>query len=304
MDVLFVKIIAVILVFAAGYLLKLCKILEKSDGGLLLKLIFYAAVPSIVLLSVSKVKLSLDFIYFPIILFLIIALTYLASFFCAKLFGFARSSFGVFLVACVIMNTGFLLPFIAALNNSRATALWAIFDAANILFVFTFAYYLACKYGKNNAKFEFILKKFLFSPPLWAMAIGIIFSVFEVSLPSIAQETLSLLGGLAGPLLMLALGIYFEPKFKNMLPIFCAICIRMVLGFFLGVFFVRLFGICGLNKSIIILSAAAPVGYNTLTFSSLENLDTEFAANLVSFSMLIGLITTSFLMFWLNINIS
>lgn len=302
MDVLFVKIIAVILVFAVGYLLKSLKILKKDDGGLLLKLIFYAAVPSIVLLSVSKVKLSLDFVYFPIILFLIILVTYIISFFCAKLFNFERSSFGVFLVACVIMNTGFLLPFIAALNNQRATALWAIFDAANILFVFTFAYYLACKYGKNNVKFEFILKKFLFSPVLWALFAGFVLNVFELQLPSVASETLLLLGNLAGPLLMLALGIYFEPKFKNMLPIFCAICIRMVLGFFLGVFFVRLLGICGLNKSIIILSAAAPVGYNTLTFSSLENLNTEFAANLVSFSMLIGLITTSFLMFWLKIN--
>jgi len=38
------------------------------------------------------------------------------------------------------------------------------------------------------------------------------------------------------------------------------------------------------------IGAAAPVGYTTLTYSFLENLDMEFAASLISFSIIMGMI--------------
>ncbi len=89
---------------------------------------------------------------------------------------------------------------------------------------------------------------------------------------------------------MLSLGIYFSPKLVKIFPLISAIVIRMLFGLLLGFFFVELLNLEGLTRLIILIGSAAPVGYNTLTFSSLENLDKEFAASLVSFSILIGIV--------------
>ena len=78
------------------------------------------------------------------------------------------------------------------------------------------------------------------------------------------------------------------------------IVIRSGIGFLLGLLFVSILGIQGLAKSIIIICASSPVGYNTLIFSSLENLDKEFAAEVVSISILLGIIYLPILMFLIS----
>jgi len=63
----------------------------------------------------------------------------------------------------------------------------------------------------------------------------------------------------------------------------------MGLGLLLGWLLTLIFGITGMTRTIIIASSSTPVGFNTLIFANLEKLDREFAANLVSFSILIAL---------------
>jgi malate permease and related proteins len=64
----------------------------------------------------------------------------------------------------------------------------------------------------------------------------------------------------------------------------------MGLGMFLGLLLIYLFGLDGITRYVVILATATPIGYNTLTFSSIEKLDTEFAAALISVSILISMI--------------
>ena len=49
-----------------------------------------------------------------------------------------------------------------------------------------------------------------------------------------------------------------------------ALIIRMGLGLFLGILLAYIFGLEGVTKNVVILATATPVGYNTLTFSSVE----------------------------------
>lgn len=104
-----------------------------------------------------------------------------------------------------------------------------------------------------------------------------------------------------GPLFMIALGVFFEPKIVNLPPTLTAISIRMVIGTFVGIFLATIFGLSGIDKQILILLAASPIGINTITFASLENLDKELAASIVSVGLLIGLIVTPILMLVLGV---
>ena len=60
------------------------------------------------------------------------------------------------------------------------------------------------------------------------------------------------------------------------------------------------FNLEGLEKIITLVGTSAPVGFNTLTFASLENLDKEFAATLVSVAIGIGIFSVPILLFFLS----
>jgi predicted permease len=65
-----------------------------------------------------------------------------------------------------------------------------------------------------------------------------------------------------------------------------------------GLIIVSLFKLDGIEKTISMVGIAAPVGFNMLTFSSLENLNKEFAASVLSFSILIGVFSTPLIIFF------
>ena len=73
--------------------------------------------------------------------------------------------------------------------------------------------------------------------------------------------------------------------------------IRILGGLAFGILLSNLFGLEDMLRKVVIICSSAPVGYNTLVLSSLENLDKEFAASLVSISLILGIIYVPVLMF-------
>lgn len=290
MNEIIIKIIPVILIFILGYLLKRIKLLNKENGDLFLKLVFYVSLPALILLSITNIDLNLSFIYLPFIAVLVILITYVVSYFIGNFFNLKNYSLGVFLVGSLIMNMGFTLPFFIAAYGTEGLARASLFDFGNGLLTFTFIYYLACKYGENKKDSKTMVKKFLYSPPLWALVIGLALNLQNIKIPDISTNFLQLLGNMTIPLIMLSLGIYFSFKIVKTKALISLIFIRMILGLLLGLFFVYIFNLDGVNRMVVLIGASAPVGYNTLTFSSMENLDKEFAASIISYSILLGIV--------------
>jgi predicted permease len=142
-----------------------------------------------------------------------------------------------------------------------------------------------------------MIKKLLYSPPLLSIIIALILNYTHTPLPEIITPFLQSLSYLVTPLIMLALGIYFTPSFVKIKPLISIIFIRVGIGFLLGILFVKLFNLEGVSRLVVLIGASAPVGYNTVVFSSLENLDKEFATSVVSVSILLGLILVPLLMY-------
>jgi predicted permease len=55
----------------------------------------------------------------------------------------------------------------------------------------------------------------------------------------------------------------------------------MGVGLGIGIALSALFGLSGITKSVVIVCGALPIGFNTLIFANLENMDREFAATIV-----------------------
>jgi predicted permease len=234
--------------------------------------------------------MTMEFVYLPVIAVCIIAIMYVLSFLAGRAFKLPSPTMGVLIVGTMILNNGFLYPFIIAAYGDEGLARILTLDVLNGFLAFTWVYYLACRYGSNSSNRKVLIKKFLSSPPIWAIIISIILNVTGRQIPPVISGTFEILGDLTIPLIMLALGIYFTPKLIRPLPIFTGIAIRMLIGLLLGFAFAEIFGLTGLTRNIVLLGASAPIGFNTLTFASLEDLDKEFAASLLSFSIVIGMI--------------
>ena len=283
------KIIPIILIFFLGYFLKRIKLFGKETADIFLKFIFYVSMPALVFHSVSQIWLSIKFIYLPFIAFTVFFVIYFITSFIGKKLELSQKTLGTFILGSIIMNTGFSLPFIFSAFGEKGVATVAIFDFGNALLVLTFGYYIAMKYGKaENTKINY--QKLFFLPPIWGLIFGLLFNLIKIPVPTIANNFLNQIGMLTIPLIMLSIGIYFSPRIKNLSRLLIVLFIRTGIGLLLGFVFASILNLQGVIKTIVIICSGAPVGYNTLVFSTLENLDKEFAANLVSVSILTGIV--------------
>jgi predicted permease len=290
MSLMLLKIVPVVLTFLLGFLLRRIGLFSKSNADLFQKLFFHVALPALILLSVPRLDLSLKVAMLPLIASLINFTSCGVAYVVGRRLQLDRPTLGVFIIGSSVMNTGFTFPFVLSAYGPEGMAFSTLFDFGNAAVVLSFIYYLACRYGSDgNQSSLVLLKKFLASSPLITLAIAVVFNLAGVHLPEVGIEFLKILGGMTTPLMMLSLGIYFDPRICRNGPLGTVIALRMLMGLLLGTMLAELFDLHGLIKVIVLLSASAPSGVTTLIFATMENLDKDFAASVVSYSTLIGL---------------
>jgi len=292
---LLIKLLPLFFIFLVGWFLRYRKIFNQQNADDFIKLVFFVSLPGLIINSLTKTTLTSEFILLPVISAIIIFAMYIFSLAAGKLLKLPRPSLGVLIIGTMILNNGFVIPFIVEAFGDEGLSRLIIFDFSNGVLAFTLVYFLACKYGNNCTNIKSLYQKILFSPSIWALFAGLILNLTQYQLPEFLSGFFKIVGDLTIPILMLTMGIYFSPRFIRMIPVFTGIIIRTGVGFALGLLLCYIFGIEGLNRTIVLISSAAAIGFNTLTFTSMEKLDREFAASLVSFGMLCGVIVVPLL---------
>jgi len=300
MNPFFIKIIPLILAFGMGLFVRYVRLMNRDDAPVLLRFVLNVSLPAMALNSILRAHLTLDMMYLPLSGIAIVIVMYFVGTLFGRQLKLSRGMMGSFLVGTMIMNTAFSLPFFAAAYGDEGFARGTLFDVGNILMIFTFTYYQAVKYGSHSGKNNGWWKRFLRLPPLWAMVIGFGMRLVRLEMPDIGINFLQLIGQPTIPLIMIALGLYFHPRLRNLGMAFTAIGIRMVLGLVCGYALATLFGLQGITRAVVIVSSATPIGFNTLIFANLEDLDREFAATIVSLSILIALFYIPLLIYCLS----
>ena len=274
--------------------------MRSEDGGLLLKLVFYLAMPALVLVSFNRIHFTLEFIYLPLMAGIVLFVSGSIAYFAGKRLELPRQAMGTFIIAAMIMNTGFSLPFVVAAYGDEGLVRLAMFDLGNASLVLTVVYFIAGKYGGNGTNGKAALKKVLTAPPVWALFIATLLNVNGMRLPQTVIKILDPLSATTIPFLLLALGAYFDPQLVRPRAVLVLLPLRMGLGLLLGIGLAKLLGLQGLTFNVAVLCSAAPVGFNALTFTYLEKLDIPFAASLLSLSILIALFWLPGLLFFLD----
>lgn len=289
------KIFPLFLAFFVGIIARQLKLLSKKDAPILLKTVLNVSLPAVAILAINRMQLQMDLIFIPISAMLIVFGVYAVSKSLEKVLKLPRATYGSFLVGTLVANSAFALPFLAASHQEQGLAMASLFDIGNSIMIFTFIYYQSVKYGDSTHDGKIDWRKFLKLPPLWAFALAFMLKAFNVEFPALAVNFLELMGSPTVPLVMVSLGLYFEPSFKQLEYALLAVLIRMGVGLALGFGLSYIFSLTGLVRTVVISCSALPIGFNTLIFADIENLDREFAATEVSISMIVAM----FLIPWL-----
>jgi predicted permease len=299
-DIIIVKVLPLILIFLAAFGLKKAKIFSEQDGERILKLNFYIAVPALIFVSLQTLPINPKYFVLPIIPLIIISTLTSVAFLLSKKLSLSRPTLGTFLVGSAIINTGFTFPFLYSVYGPEAILPASFFDLGGMFMTFGFIYFLACRYGQKGSDINYAIKKILSSPPLWAIILGIVFNLLHIPVHESITNAMNLLGQLVIPSAMLAVGFYFHLEGGQWKLVTLTIFIRMALGVCVGIILSKLFGLTGFIQHMVIILSASPIGYNTITFASLENLDVKLAAKMLSVSTLIGMLLIPILIYFLH----
>lgn len=292
-EILLTKLMPIILYFLIGYILKIMNILKKEDATILLKLIFYLMSPAIIITSVSTMRFSKTLMYYPISAICIHLVMFLVGKIISSKIKLNEKEKKIFRGGILIMNLTFILPFFISFFGEENVYLLSIFDAGNLIMVTTAVYSIFIYNEKENLWEK--IKKILKSPLIISLFIGITLNLANIRIPFGLEITLKNIASTTGVLIMLALGIYFNPKFSKLKLSFIIILIKIIGILLVGMLIGKIFGLDEMGKTIILLGAFSPVGNNILTYVFITDGDMELAINVVSLSIIISFIMVSLL---------
>lgn len=300
MDI-FIKLFPIFALIGIGYLLKRQGVFNADFGRKLLMFAFLVATPALALRSISTLHLDLSLLA---LIFLPVALTGLSFLLVKPLekkVHLKPKQFAVFLMATMAVNSGFTLPFVMSLAGDEGAARVSLFTAINNAMVFGWVYAIAISYGQREVLSKTgVLRKVVLTPVFISIIVALALNVTGAAIPYWITPPIDILANLTSPLILLALGFLLE--FRLMFPIqtFQSLFIRMIGGLAIGFLFVNLFNLTGVDRITALILSASPVGFNTITFSSLEKLDDEFAVSIVSMGLIVGLVLITALTVWLG----
>ncbi len=282
-----------------GFFLKKTDLLKKADGSLLSRMILNITLPSVIFLSISQAKIE------PLEL-LVLAASGLAIAVCLRMIGGRVASVlklddptaGVFILGCMVMNIGTLMiPVVGTVFGPGAVSRTAAFDVGNSVMASGYGYYVATQYGSKNPQgLTSGIRRVLSVPVLWAIVLGLIINLAGLTIPGFFSKLLTPLSQANAPLAMLALGIFVSFKFSKWKLMSLAVFLRMGVGLLIGQLIILLTQMQGLDRMVVTLASAMPIGMIPLAYAATEGLDTEFAASCISFSIIVGMITTPLLL--------
>lgn len=141
-------------------------------------------------------------------------------------------------------------------------------------------------------------------PLLYAVAIGIALSFWGVELPSPIAKTITLIGNLTVPLMLLMLGASLSRLKVTAFGRAAAVsAFRIGGGALIGTLVAMLFDLTGSMKAVLILQSANPVAVYNYLFAQRWNNEPEEVAGVVVLSTVVSTVTIPLLLVWLSASV-
>ena len=284
---------------ALGFLLKQIGLISREDRHALIHIIFAATLPATVFVSLSRANVGpRNLLVLAGCAVTIPLVTHLIARQAARVMGLRRETAAVMVLSTLVSAVMlYLAPVFSAFYGSEGLSRVAAYDLGNALIASSYSYYLATRYAEEHtSRWSVACKRVLTVPQFWAAVLALAVNLTGVSVPTPIMRLLEPLGAANGPLGMLVLGCFVELRLPAWRPVLATVGLRMGLSWVIGQLLVLATGLTGLDRTVVSLAAATPIGIVPLTYASMFGLDTEFAATTLSLSIVIGVVSTPILL--------
>jgi len=285
-----VRVALLIGLFAAGFSARRVGWLKPPQAGFMLRLVINVGLPALFIADVSRIPLRMELLALPASSLAIMVAAWGISLLLGRALHLTRADQGTATICGMSINNGFLFPFVIAVWGATGFGQMALFDLGHVLGQSLLVYAIAATYGGRAAGFGPVLRRVLSFPPLWALLVALLLNGSGAQLPEWLVTVLRAVGQSVLLLVIVALGVLFDVRLLRDRRVPAIIGLRMLVGFALGWLCVQAFGLTGMARSVVLLGAAAPIGFNAVVLSDMEKLNRELAASAASISVLIGLV--------------
>ena len=285
-------LLAFVLIFIAGSLLRSRRVLTKTHADLVARFVFSISLPATILISLDTVDLHASSWKLPAAAAFVVLPLVCVAWGVARLLHLPRPSRGAFIASSGIMNMAFFAyPVILATVGPEGLARALHFDVGHSILVFKVVYAVAIGHGAHTLSPSSALLRFVSAPPLWAVSFMVMMKLIGATLPVPVHQTLTPIHWTTTPLASLMLGLSLDVNALRgrVIPALTGTALRMGGGFLLGSLASDLLGLSHLERAIVMISAAMPAGLNSVIFSTEERLDVDLAAAIVALSICVGI---------------
>lgn len=282
---------AFIAIFLLGALLRSSGLLGRIHAERLAFVVFSISLPATILVSLDRVVFAPTAWKLPLAACLVTLSMLFCSWPVARLLHLPRATRGGFLLGTGCINSVyFAYPVVLATLGDKGLAQAILFDLGQTTLTLTVIYGLAVWHGAKGTTARSAMRRFVSSPPLWALCLSLLLTLLERHLPGWLHDTLTPIHLTTTPLasLVLGLSISFSAVRRTWALALLGVGMRMVGGLLLGFAVAYGLDLAGMERAIVILVSAMPSAVTAVIFATDTGLDEDLVTSIVALSICVG----------------
>ncbi len=286
------SLLAFIVLVVAAALLRVFNLLTRSHAERLAALVFSISLPATILVSLDRIQFTFATWKLPFAACLVTLPMLVVAWQLCRLLHLPRGTQGGFLLGTGCINSiYFAYPVILATFGDTGLARAILFDLGQTTLTLTLLYGLALWHGGGAAHVGSALRRFIASPPLWALAAVLMLKLAGLRLPFWLRDLLLPIHLTTTPLasLVLGLSISFSGQAKLELAAL-GVLVRMGVGVLLGFAAAEVLHLTGVERAVVILVAGMPSAVTAVIFAAEAGLDEALVAAIVALSVATGIV--------------
>lgn len=279
------------LMIALGYILKRLDILEAQDSKILSKIVLTVSLPSLIFVNLSTANISSDMLLLPCAAFVLSIISMVISFLFCKSRGYSKVKTWTIMIACAMMNTGFLgFPISLGVFGNEGFLNAIFYDLETTIIFVIFGMVLVSVFGGKRKE---VLRQAVGFVPLWAVILALIFNYMNWGYGYVIQTSLDYLGQSTIPLIMISLGLALDFKEirHSMTDSLFVAFVKLILAPIIIFFILNLINVGGLSFKVAILEAGMSTAMNALVLAITYDLDTKLMSSVIFTNTILALIT-------------
>jgi predicted permease len=284
------SLIVFIVIFIGAALLRAFGVLDRSHAERLASLVFSTSLPATILVSLDGIPISPTAWRLPFAACLVTLPMIGIAWQLARMLRLPRATQGGFVLGTSCINSVyFAYPVIFATLGEAGLVQAILFDLGQTTLTLTVLYGVAVWHSTRRAADSQAWRRFLTSPPLWALTGVLILKVAGLHLPVWMRALLMPLHFTTIPLASVVLGLSISFSLQGQWRLAAlGVSVRMAGGVLLGFAVTELLSLTGVERVVVILVAGMPSAVTAVIFTAETGLDEDLVSSLVALSIVVG----------------